>query len=195
MSETITIEFERLIESVELADGAGGAMSAPQAVEPGSSVVGTDANVSGSPGENLQKQDLVDVFQALDSAAKELKHIQQNIIREHKEQIAKLAVEIARKVLMQEINEGDYEIEAIIQEALNNVPTMQNVVVHLNPEDFAQCQISEAENEEEKFKDIKLIPDPNIGKAECLVETPKGMIESVIDEHLESIAKAFTNTK
>ncbi|MHC4757259.1 MAG: FliH/SctL family protein [Planctomycetota bacterium] len=192
MPETIIVELERPIESVELADVA----RSPEAAEqPGSSVVGTNARVSGSPGESLQNQDLGDVFQALDSAANELKHMQQNIIREHKEQIAKLAVEIARKLLMQEIKEGDYEIEAIIQEALNNVPTMQNVVVHLNPEDFAQCQISEAENEEEKFKDIKLVPDPNIGKAECLVETPKGMIESVIDEHLESIAKAFTNTE
>ena len=52
--------------------------------------------------------------------------------------------------------------------------------------------MSESENEE-IFKDVKLVPDTNVGKAECLVETPKGVIESVIEEHLENISKALTN--
>jgi len=142
-----------------------------------------------------QQQTMNSVIEALHAAARELKHVQENIIKEHKEQIARLAVEIARKVLMQEIKEGDYKIESIIQEALNNAPTHQGIVVHLNPEDFAECQISEAEQDTEIFKDLKLLPDPNVGKAECLIETPKGVIESVIEEHLENISKALTNAE
>ena len=68
-------------------------------------------------------------------------------------------------------------------------------MVHLNPEVFAQCQISEADNDAEVLKDVKLVPDPNVGKAECMVETPKGVIESVIEEHLDNIVKALTNTE
>ncbi|MHC4187209.1 MAG: FliH/SctL family protein, partial [Planctomycetota bacterium] len=184
----VIIELERPLESVEYAGDLNGAALKPESID--------NSNDSTKPAGTVpQSHDPVEVLQALDAAASQLKHLQENIIKEHKEQIAKLAVEIARKVLMQEIKEGDYKIEAIIQEALNNVPTLQNVVVHLNPEDFAQCQISEAENQAEIFKDVKLVPDPNVGKAECLIETPKGVIESVIEEHLDNIVKALTNTE
>jgi flagellar assembly protein FliH len=192
MPGTVTIELEKPLETVELANNATGAESdghlnnANEPTAPAISTAGQDG---------FQNQKLEPVFEALNSAAAKLKHLQENIIKEHKEHIAKLAVEIARKVLMQEIKESDYKIEAIIQEALDHVQTPQDVVVHLNPEDFAQCQISEAENDKENFKDVKLVPDPNVGKAECLVETPKGVIESVIEEHLDNISKALVNTE
>jgi flagellar biosynthesis/type III secretory pathway protein FliH len=196
MPGTVTIELEKPLETVEFANNANGAVSGTDSGGHLSNAhEATDPVVSTAGQDGFQNQKLEPVFEALNSAAAKLKHLQENIIKEHKEQIAKLAVEIARKVLMQEIKEGDYKIEAIIQEALDNVPTLQDVMVHLNPEDFAQCQISEAENDVEVFKDIKLVPDPNVGKAECLVETPKGVIESVIEEHLDNIVKALTNTE
>jgi flagellar biosynthesis/type III secretory pathway protein FliH len=192
MPETITIELKSPIESVEFAGNANTMVSTPESIDSLNDVIEPTGSVAAG---GLKGQDLGSVFQALDAAASQLKHLQENIIKEHKEQIAKLAVEIARKVLMQEIKEGDYKIEAIIQEALDNLPTLQDVVVHLNPEDFAQFQISEAESDAEIFKDVKLVPDPNVGKAECMVETPKGVIESVIEEHLDNIVKALTNTE
>jgi flagellar assembly protein FliH len=193
MPRTVTIQLERPIESAELASQASATMSRQAPMNNGS--VGTGPSCPGGASAaqaGEQNQNLMQICQALDAAAGQLKHLQENIIKEHKEQIAKLAVEIARKVLTQQIKEGDYKIEAIIQEALDNIPTLRDVVVHLNPEDFAQCQMSESENEE-IFKNVKLVSDPNVGKAECLVETPKGVIESVIEEHLENISKALTN--
>ncbi|MHC4131130.1 MAG: FliH/SctL family protein [Planctomycetota bacterium] len=188
MAGTVTIELERPLESVEYTGDLNGSALTPESIDNSNDLIKSAGSVP-------QSQDLGQVFQALDAAASQLKHLQENIIKEHKEQIAKLAVEIARKVLMQEIKESDYKIEAIIQKALDNVPTLQNVVVHLNPEDFAQLQITETENDGEIFKDVRLVPDPNVGKAECLIETPKGVIESVIEEHLDNIVKALTNTE
>jgi flagellar biosynthesis/type III secretory pathway protein FliH len=190
MTGPVIIELERPLESVEFAGDLNGHVLTSGSVDNSSGLISSAGSaVPGGP----QSQDPGQFFKVLDAAASELKHLQKNIIKDHKGQIAKLAVEIARKILIQEIKEGDYKIEAIIQEALDNVPTLQDVVVHLNPEDFAQCQISEAESQEEIFKDVKLVPDPNVGKAECLIETPKGVIESVIEEHLDNIVKALTN--
>ena len=31
-----------------------------------------------------------------------------------------------------------------------------------------------------------------IGAAECVIETPKGKVESLIDEHLEQVARALS---
>jgi flagellar biosynthesis/type III secretory pathway protein FliH len=64
--------------------------------------------------------------------------------------------------------------------------------VHLNPEDLARCRRAQQENEQGgDLVGIKLVPDPNVGRAECVVESPKGIVKSLIDENLERIAKAL----
>ena len=40
---------------------------------------------------------------------------------------------------------------------------------------------------------IRLEADPNIGRAECVLETDKGIVEYFIDDYLERIAKAIAN--
>jgi len=114
---------------------------------------------------------------------------------EHKEEIAKLSVEIARKILMQKVEDGDYEIESIVKEALKNAPTHQDLVVHLNPEDLAECQKVQKEEPESDLAGVKFVSDPKIGRAECLLESPKGIIESLINEHLERVGKALTKAE
>ena len=86
---------------------------------------------------------------------------------------------------------GDYEIESIIKEALKNAPSSQDVKVHLNPEDLETCQKAQQGEPGGVLAGIKLIPDPNIGRAECLLESPKGIIKSLIDDNLERIGKAL----
>ena len=109
----------------------------------------------------------------------------------HREEIARLSVEIARKILMQKVENGDYEIESIIKEALSKAPGGQDVIVHLNPEDIEKCQKAQQDQSGGVLAGIKLIPDPNIGRAECLLESPKGIIKSLIDDNLERIGKAL----
>ncbi len=155
----------------------------------GATAASTEAKQAESPA--LQKEGLVQVCQALQDAANKVNEFQENLFKEHKEEIAKLSVEIARKILVQKVQEGDYEIESIVKEALKNAPTHQDVVVHLNPEDLVQCQKLQRDDATGTLAGIKFVSDPNIGRAECLLETPKGIIESLIDEHLERIGKAL----
>jgi flagellar biosynthesis/type III secretory pathway protein FliH len=133
----------------------------------------------------------VQICQALQDAINKVNELQENLFNEHKEQIAKLSVEIARKILVQKVQEKDYEIESIVKEALKNAPTRQDVVVHLNPEDLIQCQKLQQDDTAGTLAGVKFVSDPNIGRAECLLETPKGMIESFINEHLEQIDQAL----
>ncbi|MHC4324068.1 MAG: FliH/SctL family protein, partial [Planctomycetota bacterium] len=103
----------------------------------------------------------------------------------------RLSVEIARKILTQKVENGDYEIESIVKEALKNLPGSQDVIVHLNPEDIEKCQKARQDGTGGALSGIKLIPDPDIGRAECLLESPKGIIKSLIDENLQRIGKAL----
>lgn len=179
MSQTITVRLDRSVASVGLADEA--------AVD--------SAAVPDRAGEaellRLQRENLAHVCQALQAAINKVNEFKDDIFQQHKELVAKLSVEIARKVLLQKVQEGDYEIQSIIQEALRSAPTREDIVVHLNPEDLVECQRLQQDAPDGALGGIKLVADASIGRAECLVETPKGIVESLIQENLERISAAL----
>ena len=179
MSRTVTIRLEKSIASAKLQNGASGGA--------------TTASAEAREAEllRLQKENLAEVCKVLQDAVNKVNEFQENLFKEHKEQIAKLSVEIARKILVQKVEEKDYAIEPIIEEALKNAPTPQDVVVHLNPEDLVEYQKVQQDGATGPLAGVKFVSDPNIGRAECLLETPKGIIESLIDERLERIGKAL----
>lgn len=159
--------------------------------------INTDLDANNSPADNLKAQEalLLQTCQIINNIADKLKKFNDNLIAEHKEEIAKLSVEIARKILVQKVEKGDYEVESIVKEALKNVPTRQDVEVHLNPEDLVQCQKALHDELNSTLSGIKLISDPDIKRAECSIKTPKGAIQSFIDEHLEQIGEALGKVK
>ena len=93
--------------------------------------------------------------------------------------------------MVRKIEDGDYKIETIVKEALKSVPAHQDIEVHLNPKDLELCQQALQDAQDSKLTGIKLISDPGIGQAECIVKSPKGIVQSFIDEHLEQISEAL----
>jgi len=174
MSQTLTVHLEKPIVSVRILDD-----SAKKSL------------ITDYAEENEELKSLESAKSAIKNVVAKLNQFCDRLFAEHKEEIARLSVEIARKILMQKVQNGDYEIESIVKEALENAPTRQDVVVHLNPDDHLLCQKAQADSPNGSFAGIKFVSDQNIGRAECLLETPKGMIESLIEEHLERIANAL----
>ena len=138
-----------------------------------------------------QKAEISYVCQILNDIAEKLNKHYENIFTKHREEIARLSVEISRKILAQKIEDGDYKIETIVKEAMENVPTHQDLEIHLNPNDFKLCQKALQDKQECTLNGMKLISDPGIGQAECMVKSPKGIVQSFIDEHLEQIGEAL----
>ncbi len=145
--------------------------------------------------EGRSKAEIAQLCQTLNGLIGELNHFYEQVLATHKEEIAKLSVEIANKVLMQKVQKSDYQIEAIVKEALKNAPARQHMLVHLNPEDLSVCQKLQQDDPGSAFAGIKFIADPSIGRAECLLETPKGIIKSFIEQHLERISEALTKVE
>jgi flagellar biosynthesis/type III secretory pathway protein FliH len=179
MSSVVTIQLEKPIcsagllgDAVEQSKAAAGAASRAAAPE-------------------QQKKNLATVCQALQEAVNKLDEQYENTFKEHREQISKLSVEIARKIVGQKVQEGDYAIETIVQESLKNVPKRGDVVVHLNPEDLSEYQKVQEGAGEGSLACIKLVADASVGRAECLLETPKGVIESFINDQIERIGEAL----
>jgi flagellar biosynthesis/type III secretory pathway protein FliH len=152
-----------------------------------------DAAVS-SAESSVQAKNLMQAAAALSTAAAKVAEFHESQLKQQNQQIAKLAVEIARKVLMWEADQGHYKIEAIVQEALKNAPSHENVVVRLNPADAAVCRNMQ-ENTTEMFAGIRITADANVKPAECVVETPRGIVESFIETHLQHIGEALANSQ
>lgn len=140
-----------------------------------------------------QKRLYQEVCAALQDAVLKLNQLNDQIFAGHNEAIARLSVEIARKVLMRNVSDGDYEIESIIKEALKSVPESTGMVVRLNPEDLANLQQLQQAGDT-SLSGIKLAADAEIGRAECVVESSKGVIKLLIEDHLDQISKALVKT-
>ena len=182
MQESVTIHLERAICSAELIDDAESASLAG---------LGTGETI----GVAAEQEGLMQVRKALEDAVRRVHEFEDQLVREHKGEIAKLSIEIARKVLAQKTAAGDYEIENIIQEALENSPTRSDLVLHLNPADAATYKQALGDESSEQGSGFKVVVDSSVGRAECVLETPKGIIESMIDGRLERIGEALKKVK
>jgi flagellar assembly protein FliH len=185
MSDPLTINLSMPIASVEISDNCSAPASGKQA--------GTQDGAGQIVTEDLEAQKAVfsQACQTLNGVIARLNQFCDSVFVEHREEIARLSVEIARKILMQKVEDADYEIESIVKEALKNAPSRRDVVVHLNPEDLAQCQKAQQDEPSGALAGIEFVSDSNIGRAECLLESPKGIIKSLIDENLNRITKAL----
>jgi flagellar biosynthesis/type III secretory pathway protein FliH len=187
MTQTLKINLEKPITSAKFLDeSTGGDLS-------GRAQAGSAANGEQIPSQDseTQKNMFSQTCQAINDVVTKLNQFYEKVFVEHKEEIARLSVEIARKILMQKVEDGDYEIQSIVKEALKSAPTRQDIVVHLNPEDLAECQKALQNEPDGTLRDVKFVSDSNIGRAECLLESPKGIVESLINEHLDRISKAL----
>jgi len=129
--------------------------------------------------------------QALTAAVGQLQDFRRDLLKDAEGQLVDLATGIARKVLMQEIQAGRHEIEPIVKQALARVPPHCDVVVHLNPDDWARCQAAQSAEGETPPEHVRFVSDPNVGPAECVVEAPEGIVELTLDAHLSEIGEAL----
>jgi len=193
MTATFAVNVAKPITSARILDdyGSNAESSVTDSVNP---AAGTE-QIKLMKDLEAQKSLYSETCRTLQGLVAKLNQFYDEVFAGQKQEIAKLSVEIARKVLMRKVEDGDYEIESIVKEALKNTPTHQDLVVHLNPEDIAACQKAQQEDGNETLGGIKLVADPNIKRAECVLESPKGIIKSLIDEHLEQIGKALEKTE
>ena len=188
MTRTVTIHLEKPIVSAKISDDSH--LLSCESNNEGRQTIIQDSETN--------NESLSQACRTLKALIEKLNQFYDKLFAEHKEEIAKLSVEIARKVLARQVQDGDYEIESIVREAIKNAPTRKDLVAHLNSEDHIILQKTQQHRKESCGDDsdsdlagIKFISDPNIGRAECLLESPKGIIESLIDEHLERIGNAL----
>lgn len=192
MPDTVSTKLNKPITAVKILDDYG-----TNAESADCCPADTTASAEQALRQDLaaQKTMLTQDCQILKSLIAKFEQLCEGIFTEHREEIAKLSVEISRKILVQKVQNGDYKIETIVKEALKNAPTCQDVVVHLNPEDLEQFHRSLQADPNNVLSGIRFVSDPNVGRAECVLESPKGIIKSLLNEHLERIGQALSKVE
>lgn len=190
------IHLDKPLKTVEIVNGFSGqeALEASGQAGPSDSPP-QDAAEQAALMRDLQAQKQLyhDVSASLQEVVGRLNQLYDEVFAEHHEAIARLSVEIARKVLIRNISDKDYEIESIIKEALKDAPERSGVVVHLNPRDLADFRALQDAGDA-TLSGVELVGDADVGQAECVVQSPKGVVKLLIDEHLEQISKALSKT-
>ncbi len=178
-----TVQIASPIASVRPIDKPTGREASP---------VTTGADEQARQARQAECNALAGAKQALLSAIKQTDGLRQSIVASAEQEIVQLAIDVARKVLMQEIQAQRYEIDPIVQAALGQVSSdRQEVIVHLNPDDLKRCtQAGQCENDD-SGSPVSFVADPTVRPAECLLKTPHGIVKSVVDEHLDEIAAAL----
>jgi len=194
-----TIQLARRIATVRIAEAAARMNDASVSTQNPQSPTATERIESLIQAERIrmaaeldrQKNQFSQACQTVNAIAANLEKLYQETLATSHADIVKLAIEIARKILHHKVTQGDYDIQAIVEEALKGAPTRQEIVIRLNPEDLGACQRYQQENPDTPFAELTFTADWSIGRGECLVETPKGIVKSFIEEHLEHIHDAL----
>ena len=169
------------------------------AVVPGRSCDGDtpgpdEATQSGPSGQfDAELAGIRSARKAIQQAAKKIQEIQGQFLAEAQQQLVDLSIEIAKKVLMQEIQADRHQIDPIVTEALSRVPDRADIVVHLHPDDLARCEQAEKSDEENDTNTLSFVANPKVQRGGCLLQTSRGDVESSIDGQLEEISQALKN--
>ncbi len=113
--------------------------------------------------------------------------------QEMEPQVIDLVLEIARKVLREEVQAHREAPLTIIKHALRRVSDTEHVRIRVNPDDL---QIAREHREDllaicDGVKQIEIVDDRRVGDGGCIIETPGGTIDATLRTQLQSVEKAL----
>lgn len=119
--------------------------------------------------------------------------VKQNTLREAEPFLVQLSVEIAKKILREELSVHPEKSVSIVKEALTRVLEVEKLTIGVNPEHFLVIQ--QQKGELSKFlngdAELVILPDFSIAEGGCLIRSPYGTIDAKLDTQLEEIKHAL----
>ena len=122
----------------------------------------------------------------------ELSSLRIQIMKEMEHDLARLAIEIAKKLVHREVNVDEEIILTLVRVALDKVVRKAPVTVYLNPQDYRHLEIKLAETSSLLGeREIILKEKPDLSRGDCVLESPYGDIDARISEQFKQIEHNF----
>ncbi|WP_243374366.1 FliH/SctL family protein [Geotalea sp. SG265] len=143
-------------------------------------------------GKQQAEESLSQVSEALAKALLSTGGLRQKVMQESEEDLLKLAIVIARKIILQEVSTDRRILVNIVKSAVSNVSEGDEVVVKLSPSDYEiVADRREFLPQPAEKRRITLKADEAIPGGGCLVETSMGAIDARIEAQLDEIFRRF----
>ncbi|TCS82937.1 flagellar assembly protein FliH [Tepidibacillus fermentans] len=115
--------------------------------------------------------------------------LKEQIIQEAEPTIIELAVTIAKKIVMKEVEIDPDIVKKIAREALRNSKEFEKVIINVDPHYFAYLQSAREElmMELNGNVDLSIFPDSSIQDAGIVVKTSYGALDARVDTQLEEL--------
>lgn len=148
-------------------------------------------------GRQQTERGLANVFRSLREAVDATIRLRERVLRDSEEDLLKLAIMVARKIIQQEISHDPRILANIVAETISCCSDHDKITIRLNPEDCSRVSANRSfyltgigANTQ-----VSLIPDEAILPGGCMVDTITGTIDARIDVQLDEIYRKFLETR
>lgn len=144
-------------------------------------------------GKDLAERGLVNVFRALRASGEAIHNLRDKILRESEDEVIKLVMLVARKVIVQEIAQDRSILAGVVQNALAGLSDREEITVHINPDDYLLVTSGrdKALYKELLSERLLLKPDPSVSAGFCLVDTVMGTVDASLNGQMDQIYRTL----
>jgi Flagellar biosynthesis/type III secretory pathway protein len=128
-----------------------------------------------------------------DEVLREAYRVSREYIDKQKEEIIELALVIAGKIIGYEADVNDEVVSNIVQESMRNAVMKGQVIIRLNPMDYAalDCRRGELAKIAGEGCTVSIVKDSDMQRGGCRVETDSSYVDTTIDSQLQKIREAI----
>jgi len=148
-------------------------------------------------GLKSQNKDIAAKLEVLAAVTKTIPQIKKDILEKGEEQMVKLALAIAEKILQQEVSTRKEIILDVLKGALKKIAETDGMKVHLNPQDF-RYMMEVKKDFLQSFDGIRNLvfeEDSSIKRGGAVVETMFGEVDARLENQLKEIKTALLRAK
>lgn len=177
------LQAERLIEEAEAGITAEIEAAQKKAYAEGWEL-GHQEGYTAAQSQVISKTD--DFFKTIELIVDQANLDRSNAIAKQEEDILKLALKVAEKIIKKEISTDQKWLVPIINQSISKLGIVEQITINLHPQDLAILDNEDIVTELVSDK-IKLEADPTLGLGSCIISTESGAIDASLDTRLDQI--------
>ncbi len=140
--------------------------------------------------ECRSKKEKIDAgLREADLTLREARQRSKEIIASSERKIVELAMAVAERLVYRQLDLEPETITSIARETINMLNEGNQVDLYVNPTDFEKC-LEYSVSLKKEYPDInklEILPDPQLPRGSCRVESESGVVEYLIDEEKEQL--------
>jgi flagellar assembly protein FliH len=133
------------------------------------------------------------VINSLNETLGQLENIRKEIHEALEEEVARLALAIAKKIVCREVKTDQETVVCVAREALSRVENPGKVKIKLHPDDlqFIKDTQSQLSRFLHNVESIRFEAEASIQSGGCLIETDMGDLDARIEKQFQAIEESF----